>query len=212
VDCASARPAREQLAEVLVDLSRMFTGLAIRSVSAAPVEVTVPQHRLLVLLETTGPQGVGVLAGELGVDPSNGTRLCDRMERLGLVERRRRRTDRRAVTVHLTPSGRDLLEFVSTYRRRELLAVLADIDDDDVAPMTELFARFAAAARTSSPRTDDRGRDRPCERPPAQIPACDANALGSCLGFWRRSARSGRDASRGQVATIVSRSGSSVPR
>ena len=31
-----------------------------------------------------------------------------------------------------------------------------------------------------------RGRDRPCGRPPAQIPACAANALGSCLGFWLR--------------------------
>jgi putative transposase len=27
-----------------------------------------------------------------------------------------------------------------------------------------------------------RGRDRPCGRPPAQIPACATNALGSCLG------------------------------
>jgi hypothetical protein len=25
------------------------------------------------------------------------------------------------------------------------------------------------------------GRDRPCGRPPAQIPACTASALGSCL-------------------------------
>lgn len=153
MDHASTRPAREELAEVLVDLSRTFTGMAIRSVSAAPVEVTVPQHRLLVLLETVGPLGVGALAGELGVDPSNGTRLCDRLEQLGLVERRRRTTDRRAVTVHLTPAGRDLLDVVSTYRRRELLAVLADIDDDDLAPMTDLFARFATASR-------DRGASR----------------------------------------------------
>jgi monoamine oxidase len=28
-----------------------------------------------------------------------------------------------------------------------------------------------------------RGRDRPCGRPPAQIPACATNALGSCLGY-----------------------------
>ena len=27
-----------------------------------------------------------------------------------------------------------------------------------------------------------RGRDRPCGRPPAQIPACGITALGSCLG------------------------------
>ena len=55
----------------------------------------------------------------------------------------------------------------------------------------------------------DRGRDRPCGRPPAQIPACAANALGSCLGWWRRSARSGRDASRGRVGAIGSPGGSS---
>jgi len=35
-----------------------------------------------------------------------------------------------------------------------------------------------------------RGRDRCCQRPPAQIPACAANALGSCLGCGRRIARS----------------------
>ena len=48
----------------------------------------------------------------------------------------------------------------------------------------------------------DRGRDRPCERPPAQIPASGITALGSCLGFWRRTARQERDASCGrEVAT-----------
>jgi hypothetical protein len=31
-----------------------------------------------------------------------------------------------------------------------------------------------------------RGRDRPCGRPPAQIPACGTTALGSCLGYERR--------------------------
>src|SRR5262249_57546603 len=42
-----------------------------------------------------------------------------------------------------------------------------------------------------------RGRDRPCGRPPAQIPACAANALGSCLGCERGSARRGRGAGCG---------------
>jgi hypothetical protein len=46
----------------------------------------------------------------------------------------------------------------------------------------------------------DRGRDRSCERPPAQIPACGITALGSCLGFWRRIARRERGAARGRVA------------
>ncbi len=57
----------------------------------------------------------------------------------------------------------------------------------------------------------DRGRDRPCGRPPAQIPACGTTALGSCLRSWRQSAPQGRDASLGQAAATVGRCGSSVP-
>ncbi len=50
----------------------------------------------------------------------------------------------------------------------------------------------------------DRGRDRPCGRPPAQIPACGTTALGSCLGFWRRSARLERDAWGGRAVATAS--------
>ena len=55
------------------------------------------------------------------------------------------------------------------------------------------------------------GRDRPCGRPPAQIPACGTTALGSCLGYGRQIAFRGRDASRGRVVAIGSRGGSSAP-
>jgi len=63
----------------------------------------------------------------------------------------------------------------------------------------------------SSGTNEDCGRDRPLGRPPAQIPACTTNALGSCLGFWRQNARSGRDAAHGQAGATGSRCGSSVP-
>lgn len=58
----------------------------------------------------------------------------------------------------------------------------------------------------------DCGRDRPCGRLPAQIPACGIPALGSCLRCERPSAPPGRDARCGQVVTTELRGGSSVPR
>ena len=54
---------------------------------------------------------------------------------------------------------------------------------------------FAHAGRT-------RGRDGPFGAPPARIPAGAFNALGSCLGFWRRSAVLARDARFARVEAI----------
>ena len=51
-------------------------------------------------------------------------------------------------------------------------------------------------------REDFRGRDDHCWPPPAQIPACASNALGSCLGFWRQSAREAMDAGSGLGVAI----------
>jgi hypothetical protein len=61
------------------------------------------------------------------------------------------------------------------------------------------------------PCDPDRGRDRPCGRPPAQIPACAANALGSCLGYGRRSARRARDVGCGRAVSIGQPAVSCVP-
>ncbi len=69
-----------------------------------------------------------------------------------------------------------------------------------------------AATSPDRGRVSDPGRDRPCGRPPGQIPACGISAPGSCLGSWRRSARWGRDARCGQGAATSSRSGYSAPR
>ena len=77
-----------------------------------------------------------------------------------------------------------------------------------------LRAAGAQLVQDLHPRFVDRnpGRDRPCGRPPGQIPACGISAPGSCLGSWRRSARWGRDARCGQGGATSSRSGYSAPR
>ena len=63
-------------------------------------------------------------------------------------------------------------------------------------------------ARRSIPRLRrqvGRGRDVGCPTPPAQIPACAFNALGSSLGFWRQSGHRARGAGCGVGAAIGQR-------
>ena len=105
---------------------------------------------------------------------------------------------------------------VSGARRRQTNGVM-------IATMAPLWASAALCrgpwqtpgvdqgVPSGPPSPHGRGRDRPYGRPPAQIPASGTTALGSCLGFWQRSALPGRDGSRGRVVAIASRDGSSVP-
>jgi hypothetical protein len=67
-----------------------------RSLAELGDEVTVTEFRTLILLAGRGPQRSVDLSTEPGVNPSTGTRMCDRLERKGLV-RCRRPADRRVV-------------------------------------------------------------------------------------------------------------------
>src|SRR5262245_5967723 len=136
----------DELAATFLTASRALVGIAVRSIEAAPVAVTVPQHRVLVLLAANGPQAIGTLAQQLGVNPSNATRVCDRLQRLDLVGRSRSASDGRAVHVAITPEGRALVDAVSEHRRREVTAVLRELAPDQVETVVAAMTGFNQAA------------------------------------------------------------------
>jgi DNA-binding MarR family transcriptional regulator len=111
--------------EVVLSATRALVGVAARSLAAVSDDVTIAQHRVLVLLEGRGPQTMRALAEQLDVSPSTATRVCDRLVDKKLVRRRIDDEDRRAVLVDLTPRGRKLIEQVMQ-RRRTLIADILD--------------------------------------------------------------------------------------
>jgi DNA-binding MarR family transcriptional regulator len=139
-------PEREELAAAFVTASRALIALAVRSIDDAPVEVTVTQHRVLVLLAARGDLTIGDLAVGLGVNPSSATRYCDRLQRLGLVERTPSVEDRRVVRVALTPSGAALVHAVTARRRAEVEKVLDRMSVADTQAVLEALHAFNGAA------------------------------------------------------------------
>lgn len=86
--------------------------------------ITHLQYQLL--LHVMGLPGrewatVGELAERLQSHHHGAVSLISRCEKLGLVERRVGRKDRREVEVHLTPRGRELLNVLAGEHRDELL-------------------------------------------------------------------------------------------
>src|SRR6202790_1517932 len=70
--------------------------------------VTYPQYLVLVALWERGSQGVGDLVSTLGMDLGTLSPMLKRIEKKGLVARRRDPADERRVVVSLTPKGQAL--------------------------------------------------------------------------------------------------------
>lgn len=142
----------EAAAAAFMTASRALLGMSLRSVAAAPVPLTVPQHRLLVLVTSDGPRRVGTLAEDLGVNQSNASRLVARLLGQGLVRRIVDPEDRRASLVEATVAGRRVLGAVTEHRLRELRAVVDAMPPETWGPAVEVLAEFNAAAHETEPR------------------------------------------------------------
>ena len=136
----------EDLVEAFLGVSRALVGVAARSLANLAEDVTLAQYRFLIELASRGPQRITDLAEALGVDSSTATRMCDRLVRKELIQRRRATSDRRAVRVSLTPTGRDLVQQVSRRRRAEIAKILQRLPRSDLAPVLEALRTFAEAA------------------------------------------------------------------
>jgi DNA-binding MarR family transcriptional regulator len=142
-DCAVT--TTDPLVAALLAASRAMVALATRSMTAAGIDVTLPQYRMLVILASNGPQRGATLAKELGVAPSTLTRMCDRLVRKSLVVRFHREHDRRSIWLSLTPVGRDLVGEVMRARRAELDQIVRSAGLTASEPALVLLHAFVRA-------------------------------------------------------------------
>jgi DNA-binding MarR family transcriptional regulator len=137
---------RRTSSDAVLVASRALVGVAARSLAETEDVVTLVQYRALVLLAGRGEMNVGALAEALAVHQSTATRLCDRLVKRGLVERRSPPRSRREVVVSLTRAGHTLLETVTEKRRSEIDEILARLPAKQRAAVRDAFLAFAAAA------------------------------------------------------------------
>ena len=99
------RGGEHPVADGLIRLSGMTQAAFTRT--AERHGLPAAQARLLCML-AAGPRRMSELAGLLGIEKAALTGLADRAERRGLVARTAVPGDRRAVSVALTPEGREV--------------------------------------------------------------------------------------------------------
>lgn len=137
---------RDDLVDAVLGASRALVAVAARSLADLAEDVTLAQYRALVELASRGPQRSADLASGLGVDRSTATRMCDRLVRKQLVQRRRISADRRGVRISLTPAGRALVEEVTRRRRVEIAQILRRMPRAERGSALAALRVFADAA------------------------------------------------------------------
>lgn len=93
------------------------------------------------LQEMRGEVSMGELAERLGLAESSVTRLVDRLEELGLAERRPgvRGEDRRRVLASLTRSGRARVERAERARSEFMREILSTLEEREQRTLVRLF-------------------------------------------------------------------------
>ncbi len=85
-----------------------------------PQRVTVSRYRTLAILMELTDLTINELARHSSIERSALSRLLDQLEREGLISRRLRATDRRALEIRITPKGRDAYLAMRPVRREVL--------------------------------------------------------------------------------------------
>ncbi len=95
----------------------------------APIGVTAAQHVIISTLAHEDGLSLSEVGKRAYLDKPAITGLADRLEKDGLVKRRRSTDDRRVIKLHLTSKGRNLLtemNLIATSVDQELVSVLSD--------------------------------------------------------------------------------------
>jgi DNA-binding MarR family transcriptional regulator len=129
-------------------MTRVLVGITLASLEVLDGAVSLPQFRLLLVLDGLGRVPSSRLASELALGASSVTRLADRLEVSGLLERGTHERSRSIVTVQVTDAGRHLVARVVA-QRQTLLAELLDR-----MPPGERDAMVTAAQRLAGLATD----------------------------------------------------------
>lgn len=112
----------------------------------AASQLTLTQMRTLRRI-ARGADSLGQLGAELGLAPPSVTRVVDRLEDHGLIERRRDAVDRRRVTVSILPAGLRLVTSVPFLEKSAIRAAVERMDPVARKRITRALADFVEAVR-----------------------------------------------------------------
>jgi len=130
---SSDKSREDTLTAVLAELNQMsfrdFQGALKRFHSGS---LSIIHLNLLMLLRFNGPLTMSRLAELLDVSVASATGIVDRMEKKGVIERKRSDEDRRVVEVHVSDQGEQVFIAMQAERQAQMARMLSGVSDQDL--------------------------------------------------------------------------------
>jgi DNA-binding MarR family transcriptional regulator len=150
---ARARPGADRLVggpvsadvDAVLAACRVLVALSARSIAAVNDAADIAQVRVLVIVASTEPVSLSVVAEAARLHASTASRLCDRMVSEGLLDRRDDPTNRRALNLRLTAKGRRVVPSMMRRRRHAISPMLEAMPAARRQELIESLREFAQA-------------------------------------------------------------------
>lgn len=136
----------DQVVDDLVSEAEGLVRLWDRAEDWAVPRIPPSQIKMLGLLRYRGRMNLSALAAESGTTASSASRLCDRLEISGLIQRDVPVTNRREVWLSLTREGQHRLESFDDARRDDLAEVVKQMSPEARAALLMGLREFSIAA------------------------------------------------------------------
>jgi DNA-binding MarR family transcriptional regulator len=126
----------------------------------ADESLTFSQWTVLMALREWGHSTSAELARDICHDAGSLTRILDELEQRGLIARVRSETDRRVVSLSMTPQGLALLEILLPRVVAHWNELLGDFSHLEIKQLIKLLTRLTQAAEGKRDALNARGRKR----------------------------------------------------
>ena len=140
----SPRPDPDALGFVLIDVARMLRSAFERRIATAGLGLTPGEARTLVRIATLEGSRQLDIAQRMGIEPMTLSTYLDRLQSLGLIERRPDPADRRAKLIFTTPAAGDLITNIRIEQIELMQHVTSGIGETDLEIMRGQLIRLRA--------------------------------------------------------------------
>lgn len=157
IEKAKGDKKRRRALEAYTNLQRAAAlSAALVEAAVQPFGLSASQFGVLETISVRGAVHQQELAEALGRSKAQMTAIIDALEQRGLVRRERHAIDRRFITVHLTPDGRNVLGEATPTRAAAIIALMNELTGEQRVRLARLCGRLL---RVLDPYEDEAGSD-----------------------------------------------------